>query len=176
MLLVVAALALLAGVTLGINRMLLDKTETMLETEATLNAIALGQSMLDEIMVNDFDQAVVSGAKLFNPSAMTAAGSFGREGSEGSQVSIPEAPDTASAYRSFRYYNDIDDYHLYKRYAFTTMGTFTIVDSVFYVLETAPDVAANTQTFCKKVVVTVTHPSMRYSLKLSDVAVYRRYF
>jgi len=176
MLLVLGALALLGGITLGINKMLLDKTETMLETEAALSSIALGQSMIDEIMVNAFDQAVVGGAKLFNPTAMTGVGSLGREGSEGSLVSIPEAPDTANAYRSFKYYNDIDDYNLYKRYAITSMGTFTIVDSVYYVLETSPDVKSNTQTFCKKVVVTVTHPNMKYPLTLSDISVYRRYF
>src|ERR1700741_3661959 len=99
MLLVLGALVLLAGVSLGINRLLLDKTTTMLETEASLQAIALGQSMIDEIMANSYDQNTANGAVLFDAVDFTAAGSLGPGGSEASSVPIPEPPDTLTPYK-----------------------------------------------------------------------------
>ena len=176
MMLILGALVLLAGVTLGVNNMLLSKTTTMLETEAALNSIALGQSMIDEIMTQAFDAKTADGTRVYNVSDFTAPGGLGPNGTESSNVPLPEPPDTAHPYKSFKYYNDIDDYNGYTRLAFTTMGTFTITDTVYYVQLTSPDVKTMTQTFAKKVIVTVRHPNMKYPLQLSDVAVYRKYF
>lgn len=176
MLMILGALVLLAGVTLGVNNMLLSKTTVMLETEAALNAISLGQSMLDEVMVQAFDAATANGTRVYDPANFTPANGLGPNGTEASNVPLPEPPDTAHAYKSLKYYNDVDDYNNYVRYAYTSMGTFTIRDTVYYVPITTPDVKSTTQTFAKKVIVTVTHPSMKYPLQLSDVAVYRKYF
>ncbi len=176
MLLVIGALVLLAGVTIVVNNMLATKTQTMLESEAGLNAISLAQSMLDEVMSKSYDARTADGTVIFVASDFTSAGSLGCNATEASNVPQPEPPDTARPYKSLKYYNDVDDYNNYKRYAFTSMGTFTLIDTVFYVQETNPDQMVSVQTFAKKVVVTVTHPNMKYALQLSNVAVYRRYF
>ncbi len=188
MLLVLGALCLLSLVALTINSMIVSKTSTMLEVEAHLDAISLGQSMLDEIMTQSYDSATVVG-KVFDSTGFTPAARFGPNGTEGSNVPLPEPPDTAVPFKSLTYYNDVDDYNGYKRYAWTSsLGTFSIIDSVFYVSEANPGVASGAQTFYKKVVVTVRHRNMypagvtydqwagKYYLQVSDVAVYRRYF
>ena len=189
MLLVLGALMLLSLVALTINSMLVDKTATMLEVEAHLDAVSLGQSMLDEILTQAYDQTVANGAKVFDSTGFTASASFGPNGTEGSNVPLPDPPDTANPFKSLKYYNDVDDYNGYKRLAYTSaMGTFSIIDTVYYVTELDPSVKSTPQTFFKKVVVTIRHPNMypssvpynqwtgKYYLQVTDVAVYRRYF
>ena len=173
MLMVLGALMLLSMVSLSINSMFIGKTTTMLDAEANLNAISLAQTMIDEIMVKSYDASTVS-AKIYDPTSFTGAGSLGASGTEYS--SVPQ-PDTASPFRSVKYFNDVDDYHLYRREPTTPrLGKFYIKDTVYYVGESNPDIKATTQTFFKKVIVTVNHPNMLQPLQLSDVVVYRRYF
>lgn len=172
MLTVLGALALLSLVSLSINTMIVGKTTTMLDAEGQLNAISIAQSMLDEVMQKSYDAATVS-AKVYNAADFTAAGGLGCSGAE---ASIVPQPDTYP-YKSGAGYNDVDDYHRYRRIVSTPrMGNFDVRDSVWYVVETAPDTKASTQTFFKRVKVTVRHPNMTSPLSLSDVAVYRRYF
>jgi len=189
MLLVLGAIALLSLVAVSINSMIVNKTATMLETEADLNAVSLAQSMLDEVLANPFDAVTADGTKIFDSTKFTPAGSLGPSGTETSNVPLPEPPDTAVPYRSLKYYNDVDDYNGYRRVAFaSSMGPFSIIDTVYYAAEANPDQKSAAQTFYKKVVVTVRHRNMypagvpynqwggKYCVQLSDVAVYRRYF
>ncbi len=189
MLLVLGALMLLSLVALTINNMIVNKTSSMLEMEAHLDAASLGQSMLDEILSQPFDQTVANGAKVFDSTGFTVTASFGPDGTEGSNVTLPESPDTAHPFKSLKYYNDVDDYSGYKRLAYTnSMGTFSIIDTVYYVSETNPSLKSTPSTFFKKVVVTIRHRNMypssvpydqwtgKYYMQLTDVAVYRRYF
>lgn len=173
MMMVLGALMLLSMISLSVNTMFIEKTTTMLDAEANLNAISLAQSMIDEIMKKSFDMNTVS-AKVYTASGFTAIASLGPSGSEASIVTIPDA---TNPFRSVRNYNDVDDYHLYRRIVATPrLGNFTIVDSVFYLNESDPSLVSGTPTFHKKVVVTVRHPNMITPLQLSDIAVYRRYF
>lgn len=174
MLSVLGALMLLSMVSLGINAMILSKTTTMLEAEASLNAISLAQTMIDEIQTKPYDAATVS-AKVYDASDFTAAGSLGPNGA--TEVPYVPQPDVSTPFKSVKYYNDVDDYHLYRRTAFTPiLGNFTLLDSIYYVKESNPSTKSTTQTFYKKIVVKVTHRNMSYPLYLSDVIVYRRYF
>ncbi len=198
MMLVIGALILISVVSLSVNSMILSKTNTMLEIEANMNAIALGQSMLDEVLSKSYDNATANGTKIFDSSLFTAPGSLGCNGTEASRVPLPDSlplpapntmPNIDTTYNATRYYNDVDDYNGYKRIAFTpSMATFYIIDTVYYVSENNPDQKSTVQTFYKKVVVTIRHRNMvpagvsftpwsgSYSLQLSDIAVYRRYF
>lgn len=191
-LLVIGALTLLSIVTLSVNSMFLSKTTAILQSEAHLTAISVAQSMLDEVMVAAFDAATAS--KRIYPgqeSGLTPLSSLGPEGSEITSVSLPEVPDTGLPYRSVTTYNDADDYNNYQRYYFSrSLGIFTVVDSVYYVTPTNPDLTSSTPTFFKRIVVTVRHRNFyppdslslynpwtgKYYLQLSDIAVYRRYF
>jgi hypothetical protein len=172
MMTVLGALCLLSLVSLSINTMIVGKTTTMLDAEGQLNAISIAQSMIDEIMSKSFDAATVS-AKVYDDSVFTAAGSLGCNGGEASAVPLPDA----YPYKSVSGYNDVDDYHKYRRTVSTPrMGNYDVRDSVWYVVETNPDQKSSTQTFFKRVQVTVRHPNMSSPLTMTDVAVYRRYF
>lgn len=172
MLTVLGALALLSLVSLSINTMIVGKTTTMLDAEAQLNAISISQSMIDEVMQKSYDAATAS-AKVYNAGSFTGAGSLGCSGSE---ASIVTQPDTYP-FKSANGYNDVDDYHRYRRTVSTPrMGDFDVRDSVWYVVESNPDMKSSTQTFFKRVKVTVRHPNMTSPLTMTDVAVYRRYF
>jgi hypothetical protein len=172
MLTVLGALALLSLVSLSINTMIVGKTTTMLDAEGQLNAISIAQSMIDEVMQKSFDAATVS-AKVFDASDFNAVGSLGCSPSEASVVSQPDT----YPFKSVNGYNDVDDYHRYRRIVSTPrMGNFDVRDSVCYAVEANPDQKASTQTFFKRVTVTIRHPNMASPLTLSDVAVYRRYF
>ncbi len=188
MLLVLGALCLLSLVALTINSMIVSKTSTMLEVEAHLDGISLGQSMMDEIMTQSFDSSTVAG-KVWDSTGFTPISKLGPDGTEASNVPLPEPPDTTVPYKSLKYYTDVDDYNGYKRLAYTSsLGTFSIIDTIFYVTEANPGVSSSAQTFYKKIVVTVRHRNMypagvtydqwagKYYLQLADVAVYRRYF
>jgi hypothetical protein len=169
---VLGALALLSLVSLSINTMIIGKTTTMLDAEGQLNAISIAQSMIDEVMQKSYDAATVSD-KVYDPNEFTGAGSLGCNGSEASIVTQPDSYPFKSAVG----YNDVDDYHRYRRIVSTPrMGNFDVRDSVWYVVETNPEQKASSQTFFKRVKVTVRHPNMASPLSLTDVAVYRRYF
>jgi hypothetical protein len=172
MMMVLGALCLLSLVSLSINTMIIGKTTTMLDAEGQLNAISIAQSMIDEIMTQSFDAATVS-AKVYDDSLFTAAGSLGCNGGEASTVPLPDT----YPYKSATGYNDVDDYHKYRRTVSTPrMGNYDVRDSVWYVVEADPDQKSSTQTFFKRVKVTVRHPNMTSPLTMTDVAVYRRYF
>lgn len=168
---------LLSAVTLGVNSMLVNKTETMLEAEASLVGVSLAQSMIDEIQTKSYDAATAGGTRIWDSTLFTSPGGLGPSSLEASNVPLPEHPDTAGAYKSVRGYNDVDDYNRYRRYAINpSLGTFLISDTVYYTKESYPDVKSTTQTYFKRIIVTVTHPNMKYKLQLSDLVIYRRYF
>lgn len=193
---VIAAITLLSIVALSVNTLIINKTTAILQAEAYLAAVTIGQSMLDEIMVAKFDSAVLGTKKVFpgQSSKFTPIFNFGPEvsginGNEIALVTLPESPDTTSYYASSRYYDDIDDYNGYKRYFYSqSLGIFTVTDSIYYWTDTGGDTTANNQTFFKKIVVTVRHPNLAFDdriydpwkspryLQISDVAVYRRYY
>ncbi len=191
-LLIISALTLLSIVTLSVNTMLLSKTTTILQSEAHLTAISIAQSMVDEIMIARFDTATI-GRRVYpgQEGTLTPPGSLGPEIGEAAAVSLPEPPDTSVGYKSAIRYNDIDDYNNYKRYYYSySLGTFGVVDSVFYVIVSSPDERSTVQTFFKRIVVSVRHPNLlqpemmssykpfegNFYVQLSDIAVYRRYF
>ena len=174
MFMVIGALVLLGIATLGINNMLANKTTTMLEAEASLNATSLAQSMMDEVLGKSYDAATANGTKIYDSTQFTAPGSLGPNATESAAVS---QPDTSTPFKSVANYNDVDDYNNYRRVVSTPiMGKFTITDTVYYSVENNPDQKSNTQTSYKKVIVTVRHTNMSFPLQLTDVAVYRRYF
>lgn len=172
MLMVLGALMLLSMLSLSVNSMFIDKTTTMLDAEANLDAISIAQSMIDEIMTKSYDAYTVS-AKVYASDQFTPASSLGPNATESSQVTQPDT----SPFKSVNGFNDVDDYNLYRRTVVNArMGNFTVLDSVFYVSESNPNQKIFTRTFHKKVVVTVSHRNMAKPLQISDIAVYRRYF
>lgn len=180
MLAVLGALIILGGITLTVNRMLISKTTDMLNAETSLVAVSIAQTMIDEIQTKSYDLATAGGAKVYDSTAFTSPSELGPSSTESHNVPLPEPPDTTTPYKSISKvtgYNDVDDYNGYTRKAYSSLlGTFTVVDTVYYVSESNPNQKSSTQTFYKKIIVTVRHPNMSSPLQLSDIAVYRRYF
>jgi hypothetical protein len=173
MLAVLVALSLLGVVSLTNNTLMLSKTETMLEAEASLNAISIAQTLIDEIMTKNYDLATVT-KKVVNADDFTDPLSLGPNDAEKKSVPLP---DVGPTYRSIKYYNDLDDYNGYRRIVSTPkMGDFTLLVDIFYVSETYPDEVSKDETFHKKIIVTVSHLNLSEPVQLSDISVYRRYF
>lgn len=170
---VIVALVLLGVVSLRTNTMMLSKSQTMYDSEASLDAVSYAQTLIDEIMTKSFDAVTIT-QKVFNASDFTSASGLGPNASEAKLVPLP---DSGNTFNSIQNYNDVDDYNGYQRKVTNSrMGTFTLNVGILYVSETKPDQQTSSQTFFKKIVVTVTQANMSKPLFLSDIAIYRRYF
>src|SRR5260221_14601916 len=133
MLLVVCALTILSMLTLTINTSILQAYAISSDSEATIDAVSIGQAMIDEIMTQQFDSLTwtqtVSNTALFTPASRLGP-DLDSEKVFFNQVKI--TPDTAP-YLSTLKYNDVDDYNHYVRIAKSThLGNFTVKDSLYY--------------------------------------------
>lgn len=187
-LLVLGAFTILSILTLGWNRTTYGTVELGLEMEATLNALSIGQSMLDEVMSKGFDQKTLGGTVAYNYSQITPYGSLGPESGEAIS-GIDSAYTSGGTFHDFMSkskFNDVDDYDLYHRIVFDPrMGYFDVFDSVKYVSEFTPNKDTTAATFYKKIVVVVRHPNLPKTkstdttsapIILRDISVYRQYF
>ena len=172
----IGGLILLMIAVLNANRMLVNTDVEPANSENQTNIAASAEDLLAEIKSKKFDQNAQDSVVLI-PSQFTSShptNFLGPEaGTERDSCVLPDSGDYRSLYR----YNDIDDYNGYVRIDTTSMMTgFRDSVVVYYVSESNPDTKVNTQTFFKRIDITVTHPSMKKPLKLSDVAVYRKFF
>jgi hypothetical protein len=184
--LVIAAFSMLSILALSINGTFLTALSTGLEAQSQLNALSMGQALLDEILAQDFDENVTGGARAFRDSDFTATANFGPDGS-GETIS-----GTDSTYRSRTRFDDVDDYHNYNRAVKDSiLGWFAITSSIAYAKESYPDSTQTWKTFYKAITVSVTQFSLpkrqvrdstgRWNsvvvpVVLKDLAIYRRYF
>src|SRR5258706_9946855 len=149
MILVVGAMAILSTLTLSINTTILRAYMISYDSEATIDAISIGQAMIDEINTQAFDSLTTGTAKVLDPSLCTPKSRFGADlDSEKTFASLVAAsPDTAP-FKSLLKFNDVDDYQGYRRIvASTHLGNFTMRDSVFYVMDSNYESPSATQTW-----------------------------
>lgn len=188
MMLVIGAFAMLSMLALAVNRTMFNSLVLGLEMEATLNALSIGQSMLDEIESKQFDEKVTSGTIVYQYSGMTAPNGLGQDAGE-TVPGIDSAYYAGSMFHDFQSktkFDDVDDYHLYQRRVYDPrMGYFDVIDSVKYVSEFRPDGDTTSQTYYKRLVVVVRHPNLPRQSDTSsttlpvivrDIAIYRQYF
>jgi len=180
--LVIGAFTLLSALTLAINCTILSSASLGYQMEANLNALSLGQSLLDEVMTRDFDEAVTNDRRVYKYSAMTPVANLGPDGAEA--IGHVDSSYTG-VYLSQTRFDDVDDYHNYTRKAWDTrLGWFTLRVTIAYIDETNPNnPAPNPPSWQKCITVSITNYSMPldangnplvYTLK--DIAVYRKYF
>jgi hypothetical protein len=177
MLLVVGAMAILSTLTLSINTTILRAYMISYDSEATIDAISVGQAMIDEINTQAFDSLTTGTSKVLDPSLCTPGSRFGADldSEKTFATQIAASPDTAP-FKSLLKFNDVDDYQGYRRIAKSThLGNFNVRDSVFYVMESNHDTPSATQTWFKKVEVTVTHPNLLSPVKVKGLIVFRKY-
>jgi hypothetical protein len=140
------AMVLMSFLLLRVNSLFLQTNTTLFTTKFEVLAFSLGQSMIQEIESEAFDQATVSAVVSSTASLSTVLG-----------------PETGETYATF---NDIDDFNNYTR-TVTNLpsAVFNIKCKVEYVNSATPDVVTTTPTWNKRITVFVTSPSMMTNAK-----------
>ena len=177
MLLVVGAFTILSLLTLTVNSTLLQSYVISYDSEATIDAISVGQAMIDEILAQTFDSLTTTTSIVKIPTSCTPWNRLGADlDSEKTFAGIiATTPDTAPFLSQLKY-NDVDDYNHYARIVNSThLGKFYVRDSIFYVQEAAFDAMSSTQTWYKKIRVTVSHPNLYQPLVMKSLMVFRKY-
>jgi hypothetical protein len=158
-LLVMCAMVLLSLVVLQANGIILSKYTQTYDTQATLEAVSLAETKLDDVTRKAFDEKSIS-KKIYDATDFTSTASLG-----------PDAGESGIAQ-----FDDIDDYNgTTETFATPTVDNFTATYVVEYVTIDNPDVVSAAQTFFKRVKVTITNPSMAHPVISSRIVVYRRY-
>lgn len=158
MLLTMCGMFLLSMVIVRTNNTFLSTGDVMYNTKFGVLATSLGTSMIEEASSKAFDESTFDNSQKTLDS-LTYKANLG--------------PEYGEVYPNF---NDIDDYNGYTRVD-TTMpaATFTIKCQVGYIQTDNPNViltSTTARTWHKKIVVTVTSPSMKDKIQMSSVYSY----
>jgi hypothetical protein len=183
--LIIGAFAILSTMTLNVNGSLVHTSTLGLEMEATLDAVSIAQTLMDEVLTQDFDQNTRGDARISSYASLTSSANFGPDGTS-ERINGDHGVDTSSTgdFESRTKFNDVDDYNGYTRRTWNTrFGWFTVSTRVSYVNEDNPSEALSNQTFYKCITVTVTQPNLVKDSReieipyvAQNLAVYRRYF
>ena len=148
----IGALLFLSLISLRFNTSVLENTTVETENKIYLTAFSLADDLIEEIKQKAFDVATIN-FPTNNPGDLTAANNLG--------------PDLSEAYPGF---NDIDDFNGYSRTITLPHAENYIVScQVWYVDGNNPEVLLLTQTFYKKVSVTVSSPYLKNPVSLSFI-------
>ncbi len=179
MILVIGAMAILSMLTLSINTSILQTYVASYDSQASIDAMSIGQSMIDEIVspTNEFDSLTWNTHNISNPALFTTSSRLGPD--LDSEItffnSIKSVGDTAP-FKSLYKYNDVDDFNGYYRIVKSPdLGNFYVRDSVYYVLPSGLDTYSASQTYFKAIRVTVSHPNLYRPVVLKSLIVFRRY-
>lgn len=182
---VIGAFVILSTLTLNVNATLINTTTTGLEMEAMLDALSVGQTMLDEVLTKEFDERTLNGVRAFSYTDITPSFFFGPDGST-ERILENHGVDTSSTgnFLSKKRFDDVDDYNNYHRRVWNPrFGWFDVRVDIEYLDEDYPEMMTSWRTFYKGIAVTITHPNLVKDLDqnviplvLRDMSVYRRYF
>lgn len=171
----VGAILLFGAFLSSSNREMTLNTRVAEQNEYYITAISLAQSLIDEAKTKAFDVKTI-GVSNIPRNGLTA--SLGREPGEGFPMpdtllsTSPYTP-AAQGYLSVNRFNDVDDYNQYVRIVNTQRAErFQIKSAVTYVSESDPMATSGSQTFCKRMDVTVSSPFLTDSVRLSYVYSY----
>lgn len=179
MLLVVAALTILSMLTFTVNSSILQAYVISYDSEATIDAMSIGQAMLDEIQTQAFDSLTNTTQTVKNPNLCTIPSKLGADiDSEKTFASVVAVYPDTMPFKSMEKFNDVDDYNRYKRLVKSPhLGNFTVEDSVSYVLDSDLNTPYKiTPTWYKKVLVKISHPSLYRPIEMKSLIVFRKYF
>ncbi len=172
LLMIVAALAILITLQLSINGSLIRSFVSDLDGEATIDAVSVGEAMVDEIQTKVFDENVISEV-VFDSTLLSSPVALTREGLVENSVAVYEREPFQSKIK----FDDVDDYNGYTRIVSSPrLGDYKVRDSIYYVRRSNLDQYSNAQTWYKKIEVTVTHPNLLFPVTVKSVSVYRQYF
>lgn len=161
----VIAMALFSILVNNSNRSFVRNTVIYVEAQIEYNAIALGQSLVDEARTKAFDEVTVGGGNRMGnpdillpnqiPAAFTAPVDLG--------------PEPGEVYPNF---NDFDDFHGLQLTRANGFGDFLINIEVFYVTPANPAVNAGTRTNMKRMEVTISNDNLPNDVNLSYIKSY----
>ena len=148
----IGALLLFSLVSLNFNSTILSNTTVEVENKVYLTAFSLADDLIEEVKQKAFDAATID-FPTTDPSTLTAANNLG--------------PGWWEIYPDF---NDIDDYNGFVDFVSAPHAEgYEITCVVQNVDGDNPDQIVSTQTFYKKVTVTVDSPYMRSPIQLSHI-------
>ena len=169
-LLVICAMTIFSTVQLSVNASIIQSFVVSVDSEASLDAISLGQTMIDEVAKKSYDEVTID-ERIYDRTALTPVFSFGPD--SGEVVSIPEG----EPYSANSVFDDVDDYSGYSRVVQTPrLGEFVISCNVYYLNEANQDQISGSQTWYKEIVVTVTNSHLAEPVNVKTLTVYRRFF
>ena len=146
------ALLLFSLISLRFNSTVLENTTVEVENKVYLTAFSLADDLIEEIKQKAFDAATVE-FPTTNPEDLTSAYSLGH-----------------ASWEEYPFYNDIDDFNDFTRTVSSPHAENYLVScEVCYVDADNPDQKVMTQTFYKRVRVTITSPYMRSPIILSMI-------
>ncbi len=147
-----AAMILLAIISLRFNSAVTETSSADTNNKVYLTAFSLADNLIEEIKGKSFDQTTIN-FPTTNPASLTSPDELG--------------PDSGEVYP---YYNDVDDYNGFKDTVTAPyFETYYISCNVQYVSASDPDEVSSTQTFYKKVTVTISSPYLDHSVFLSSI-------
>ena len=155
-LMVVGAFMLLSLLTISVNKSIIDRTNATYESESVIASSTLAQALLQEVTLRAFDQNTRFAA-VASPTGLTSVASLGKEG------------------EVYPLFNDLDDYKGFTRYDTARIGIFRSSVDVQYANPSSPNDSSTTQTFYKKItvsVITKDSTKMSYPVTLSTVVTY----
>jgi hypothetical protein len=161
MLISIATLTLLGLFMLSANNVVSNNQKLSGQSEHSLTALSLAQSLMDEMKSKSFDKQTVNPfSVIVSASSFTPAVNFGPDSLE--MLSYPDRADSSQQYRSASTFNDLDDYRRYVRVVNTprAQGYTVRVDSIYYVNANDPREFSNTQTYCKRIDISVICPAI----------------
>jgi hypothetical protein len=152
--LALGAIMLLALISLRFNTTVLENRTTEIENKVYLTAFSLADDLIEEIKQKAFDEQTVEW-RAIPADQLTPSTSFG-----------PVDPGESTV----NDFDDIDDYDGYeKAVSLPHVENYSITSHVDYVSATDPDEISSSQTYFKRITITVTSPYIRQPVMLSFV-------
>ena len=153
---VIGAIAIFTSLALIFNQKQNIDLDTSLYQEAVIVSAELGDSFLNELTREAFDENTVS-AEIDTVTSLTMAYSLGAESGE---IDVSQ-------------YDDIDDYDGYtKTDSLNKLGIFTTTVEVCYIDDANPDTKSSARTFLKRIDIEVTNYYLSNAVKLYYLASY----
>jgi hypothetical protein len=168
---------LLVMSVISANRMLMQNTETALQTEALTESATMANDFFAEAQSKKFD-------KNDDGSGTQAQGMFSAPGSTGwgplNSFALPDTSCYAHPARSAASvaYNSVECYNGYTRYVDADtlngirIGGFRLTARVFYIDPANPDVSVSHQTYFKRIEVDIEHPQYLSKITYSSLMSY----
>lgn len=161
-----AFFVLLTVAIMTANKMLIDTEGTDYSGEAIALGTNYAQILMNEIVKKKFDQKADT-TVYQEATSLTAPNLLGQDAGESFTL-----PDNAP-FQSAAKYNDIDDYHGYSRTVnSTTITGFSVTAQVYYVTMTNTKTVSSTQTYLKRIDVSVEHSQYLSKMTLSTLVSY----